>query len=170
MYLPILCRRFSKGGRKSGLRFQHLFIISYLKFDNDGLLLATFLWTVRRIPILSSYKNLYWKKYRQWLRFVLGRRTCLHYFTRSYVFQIHFDVIIVHTVFQLNAVCSWFTFEHLKQFLYSSFRLRTVFFRQAQFCSNRNNVSIVVSSWLSAFLSHHLYLINCCNFVFIYYF
>ena len=42
MYVSILCRRFSKGGRKSGLRFQHLFMISYLKFNNDGLLLTTF--------------------------------------------------------------------------------------------------------------------------------
>ena len=42
MYVSILCRRFSKGGRKLGFRFQHLFIISYLKFNNDGLLFTTF--------------------------------------------------------------------------------------------------------------------------------
>ena len=58
MYVSILCRRFSKGGRKSGLRFQHLFMISYLKFNNDGLLLTNFLWIVQRISIRSSYRNL----------------------------------------------------------------------------------------------------------------
>ena len=50
--------------------------------------------------------------------------------------------------FSLQSRQSQFAFEQYSRY---SFRLRTMFSRQMQFVSNRNNVSIVILSWLSFF-------------------
>ena len=90
-----------------GFRFQHLFIISYLKFNNDGLLFTTFYGLRKEY----KYKVLLQEPF---IENSIGNDSDLFWdvwnFTRSDLFQTDFDVIIVQAVSQLNAVCSWFEF------------------------------------------------------------